>query len=90
MNNLSSYCGLVDAKIRASDKDLPVNKLKFPLLTIFLSIPLNKLPPAFHEEHFRAEFCSLAIVRTRVFVLMDLLCDILQIAMIDGKQAFVK
>ena len=25
MNNLSSYCGLVDAKTRASDKDLPVN-----------------------------------------------------------------
>ena len=24
MNNLSSYCGLVDAKIRAPDKDLPV------------------------------------------------------------------
>ena len=24
MNNLSSYCGLVDAKIRPSDKDLPV------------------------------------------------------------------
>ena len=24
MNNLSSYCELVDAKIRASDKDLPV------------------------------------------------------------------
>ena len=24
MNNLSSYCGLVDAKIRASEKDLPV------------------------------------------------------------------
>ena len=24
MNNLSSYCGLVDAKTRASDKDLPV------------------------------------------------------------------
>ena len=27
MNNLSSYCGLVDAKIRASDKDLPVTLL---------------------------------------------------------------
>ena len=27
MNNLSSYCGLVDAKIRASDKDLPVKKM---------------------------------------------------------------
>ena len=26
MKNLSSYCGLVDAKIRASNKDLPVNK----------------------------------------------------------------
>ena len=24
MNNVSSYCGLVDAKIRASDKYLPV------------------------------------------------------------------
>ena len=24
MNNLLSYCGLVDAKIRAPDKDLPV------------------------------------------------------------------
>ena len=27
MNNLSSYCGLVDAKIRASDKDLPVKSV---------------------------------------------------------------
>ena len=26
MNNLSLYCALVDAKIRASDKDLPVTK----------------------------------------------------------------
>ena len=24
MNNLLSYCGLVDTKIKASDKDLPV------------------------------------------------------------------
>ena len=29
MNNLLSYCGLVDAKIRASDKDLPVKTI-FP------------------------------------------------------------
>ena len=28
MNNLLSYCGLIDAKIRASDKDLPVQKLQ--------------------------------------------------------------
>ena len=26
MNNLSSYCGLVAARIRASDKDLPVTE----------------------------------------------------------------
>ena len=26
MNNLLSYCGLIDEKIRASDKDLPVIK----------------------------------------------------------------
>ena len=25
MNNLLSYCGLVDARIRASNKDLPVH-----------------------------------------------------------------
>ena len=25
MNNLSSYCGLVDARISASDKDLPLH-----------------------------------------------------------------
>ena len=27
MNNLLSYCGLVNAKIRASDKDLPLMSL---------------------------------------------------------------
>ena len=26
MNNLLSYCGLVDARIRASNKDLPVTE----------------------------------------------------------------
>ena len=27
MNNLLSYCGLIDAKIRDSDKDLPVRHI---------------------------------------------------------------
>ena len=31
MNNLSSYCGLVDGKIGASDKDLPVLGFLFNL-----------------------------------------------------------
>ena len=35
MNNLSSYCGLVDAEIRASDKDLPVHDIQRILLPPF-------------------------------------------------------
>ena len=34
MNNLLSYCGLVDARIRASNKDLPVHKT-WQLITNF-------------------------------------------------------
>jgi hypothetical protein len=34
MNNLSSYCGLVDAKKRASDKDLPVLKAFWTILKL--------------------------------------------------------
>ena len=37
MNNLSSYCGLVDAKIRTSDKDLPV---------------YSEIKPSFYMEQF--------------------------------------
>ena len=33
MNNLLSYCGLFDSKIRASDKDLPVLCIAFSLHT---------------------------------------------------------
>ena len=43
MNNLFSYCGLIVAKIRASDKDLPVSLIYFtsvdqniPLITVTL------------------------------------------------------
>ena len=39
MNNLSSYCGLVDAKIRASDKDLLVQ------------IQYMKIPSSEHGEN---------------------------------------
>ena len=35
MNNLLSYCGLIDVKIRASDKDLPV-------LTTPKEVPVTK------------------------------------------------
>ena len=36
MNNLLSYCGLVDAKIKASDKDLPVKAFIFDQYIFFL------------------------------------------------------
>ena len=42
-NNLSSYCGLVDAKIRASDKDLPVSNINI----------LNKYLLVEFEPHLR-------------------------------------
>ena len=41
MNNLLSYCGLFDAKIRASDKDLPVQTLMRLGLHKDLDILLN-------------------------------------------------
>ena len=50
MNNLLSYCGLVDTKIKASDKDLPVqdpaNKQYFT--------PDAKMAPVFGTEKIRA------------------------------------
>ena len=36
VNNMLSYCGLIDAKIRASDKDLPVSSALLFLLGIKL------------------------------------------------------
>ena len=37
MNNLLSYCGLKDSKMRASDTDLPVTKLRNSLeLTVLI------------------------------------------------------
>ena len=36
MNNLLSYCGLVDSKIRAPDKDLPVPLSVLSSMKVFL------------------------------------------------------
>ena len=35
MNNLLSYCGLTDAKMRASEKDLPVYSLYSSVMAVF-------------------------------------------------------
>ena len=34
MNNLSSYCGLADSRISASDKNLPVRKINEDFLNL--------------------------------------------------------
>ena len=34
MNNLLSYCGLLNARIRASDKDLPVSEVNLDMLLL--------------------------------------------------------
>ena len=52
MNNLSSYCELVDAKIRASDKDLPVSGVLNPGFQKTLTIPWEKSATKFF--HYNA------------------------------------
>ena len=42
MNNLLSNCGLVDAKIRASDKDLPVSG-RYIFVLLRKSLNYNKV-----------------------------------------------
>ena len=55
MNNVLSYCGLIDAKIRASDKDLPVSgQLRIPnrlLLKVIRNFVL-------HISYKRLSFCQ--------------------------------
>ena len=36
MNNLSSYCGLTDSRMRASEKDLPVAVKKYAKLLLHI------------------------------------------------------
>ena len=38
MNNLSSYCGLTGARMRASEKDLPVHNLNKMNTDVLLSM----------------------------------------------------
>ena len=42
MNNMLSYCGLVDAKIKASDKDLPVQWSE-EMCEIFVNEDISKI-----------------------------------------------
>ena len=58
MNNLSSYCGIVDAKIRASDKNLHV----LALLTSFL-----RITGCFFVKRFCWITCLVCVVYIKLF-----------------------
>ena len=58
MNNLLSYCGLIDAKIRAFDKDLPVcgyvgTWVESWLLLMFKFFSFKRTSLAIDTEEFR-------------------------------------
>ena len=46
MNNLLSYCGLVEMRINASDKDLPVRAKKVPSRVKLGRARFNRLNPS--------------------------------------------
>ena len=52
MNNFSSYCGLTDSRMRASDTDLPVD----------VKVPKNKIGPT---ETVSFSLCYLNIAKDR-------------------------
>ena len=54
MKDLSSYCGLADAKIRASDKNLPVHQKKKPCGTWQfgkIGVLVNFVPQELKSKH---------------------------------------
>ena len=58
MNNLSSYCGLVDAKIRASDKDLLVHTtFNWSLTTKIYCLRLIDLSSTSRNYHGTCYYC---------------------------------
>ena len=67
MNNLLSYCGLVDARISDSDKDLPVTLLNswakkislekmFPNIEFYLILLVNRFSHNAAEKPKKSEY----------------------------------
>ena len=82
MNNLSSYCGLVDAKIRASDKDLPVIIAfdKFFLFWVPRKTGRQKLESAFAftVKHSKITVCT-ALIYIYLYVCIYLLGEFIHL-----------
>ena len=61
MNNLLSYCGLVDTRISACEKDLPV-----PGTFSVLAKRLKKTLPASNFKNDFTQLCSLCAVSVKI------------------------
>ena len=59
MKNLLSYCGLVDAKITASDKDLPVLCLSSNSLDCYYADSYIKMQRAFFQVLVKEKTCAM-------------------------------
>ena len=67
MNNLLSYCGLVDARISASEKDLPVIKIEdCRLIDINALVAYMKFCAEYVTRNIPALLFKYTKVRTRV------------------------
>lgn len=81
---IEDFTYYLEKSIRKYHKSMPDLKEKY----VYLDSPaaaLRKLqvssysevpPCSFHDENYRIEFCSLALVRNRAFTMMDRLCDV--------------
>ena len=75
MNNLSSYFGLVDEKIRASDKDLPV--LHYITVLLLLLLPhshrraVSPRPPIYHYNNNKSSLGITGPFLTARFLVMS-------------------
>ena len=66
MNNLLSYCELADAKIRASEIDLPVKKLCFLSVEIQIWIPFLRTDMTRKKKTFKLGTSLLVSINERV------------------------
>ena len=70
MNNLLSYCGLIDAGISASEKNLPV---AWAFSAVFLSNSVLKALPKRRHSSFYKILCQLGVFMT-IYIKCIILC----------------
>ena len=58
MNNLSSYCGLYDARIRTSGKDLPVINQNVVYMSVFWPMIIKKFFRGYFLVSYALQKCE--------------------------------